>query len=113
GRVFHDDFFYHQRMSYFLDYFTFVRPIQGSLRENDQGSTPYKIFMASPYLLENQASELVCRRFAALENFRHSLFQIVKISKNRMVLRDLLDRQKFEIRSDNRIFFQGFTPGSF
>ena len=113
GRIFPDDYFYHQRISYFLDFFTFQRPIQGKLRENDQANTPFKQFVCSPYFNSQNISEALQKKFYDLANFRHSLFKVSKVKKNCLILKDLFANEKIEISDPHKkVLFQGLPPGS-
>lgn len=112
GRVFPDEPFYHQRMSYFLDFFTFQRPIQGKLHTNDGGFTPFSNFLESQFFGKNKKSSLLKQKFTDLGNFKHSLFMILKVNKNKMILRDLFDKEKIEFGKNHHFFFNGFAYGA-
>ncbi|MFK7822933.1 MAG: hypothetical protein AB8G05_02165 [Oligoflexales bacterium] len=112
GRVFPDEHSYHQRMSYFLDFFTFQRPIQGELRENDEGFTPFSNFLDSQFFDHDRQLSSLKQRFTDLGNFKHSLFMILKVSKYKMVLRDLFDKEKIEFGKNHHFIFNGFAYGA-
>jgi len=113
GRIFPDDYFYHQRIAYFLDFFTFQRPVQGKFRENDQASTPFKKFVCSPFFNAKNLTEVQQKKFYDLANFRHSLFKIIKVKKSKLGLKDLFAEDKFEVSDPlNKILFQGLPPNS-
>lgn len=96
GRVFPDEDHYNQRISYFLDYFVFLRPIQVKLRQNDVGQTPYLVFM-DYHFKQNKKYQGYLQHFKQLSNFRHSLFQIKSVNKNYMVVFDYLTKEKHKI----------------
>ena len=112
GRIYHDDGFYHEWMSYFLDYFTYQRPIQGSLRENAAGATPYELFIQSNYLDEKRLDESLKGTFRELKGFVHSLFLVLKVSKGQMLIKDIFSNEKYEIAGEGRLFFYGFIARS-
>ncbi|NRA43450.1 MAG: hypothetical protein HRU09_00695 [Oligoflexales bacterium] len=112
GRVFPDEPFYHQRMSYFLDFFTFQRPIQGMLRENDGGFTPFSHFLDSEFFGKSKKFSALKERFIDLGNFKYSLFMILKVNKNKMILRDLFDKEKIEFGKNHHFIFNGFSYGA-
>ncbi len=109
GRVFHDEPFYHERMTYFLDYFTFQRPLIGNLRENDNLMTPYLKFMQSDFLKDGKLPQRVIDEFSLLEKNRHSIFQIVKIQDIKMTIKDLVTGLKSHILPRDYGSFQGFN----
>src|SRR5690606_37182523 len=83
--VFHDDSFYDNRMSYFLDYFLFERQVSG------RGLTPFLMFM------DRYAADLPAdlkTRLTGLADHRHSLFRILKLQPTLMVLEDVLEPSK-------------------
>lgn len=111
GRVFPDEFFYHQRACYFLDYFIFQRPLLGSLQENDLVKTPFGDFLDSEECLKLPQDLNIKQKFHDLKNFQHSIYKILKLNKGKMYLRDLFTKEKLEI-FDEHHNFRGFFKGS-
>lgn len=74
GKFFSDDYFYVNRITYFIDYFIFERPLETS--GPFAGNTPYKC-----YLQEEKNT--------SIETFIHSIFSVQKISESHIFLKDL------------------------
>ncbi len=109
GKVFHDDTFYDNRMSYFLDHFLFERQVTG------RGLTPFLMFM------DRFAAELPAdlkARLTALADHRHSLYRILKLQPTVMVIEDILQPSKLTVVArtgetfrglEKKAMFQGFV----
>lgn len=101
GKVFPDDYFYHQRISYFLDFFTFQRPI--CLNSEDlHHYTPFNRFICSSFFDQENFSEHIQRKFYDLANFRHSLFKVIRIRKSGFTLKDIFSDENIDILDPSR-----------
>lgn len=115
GKAFTADPFYDARISYFFDYYLFERP-----QERDGiRATPYQHYLLrlEQGLIAPQ-SEDVESALRALADFRHGLFQILKVSDKSMLIEDLVAKKRFQIRPkaneiytglEKRNIFQGFV----
>ena len=106
GKIFHDEFEYHNRMSYFIDFYVFQRILEAQ-DPKFQGQTP---FMAYAELNPTNAS--------MIHEFRHSIFKIQKINEKHLTIKDLITKTQHKIsKRDHEIFvgieksslFQGFV----
>lgn len=111
GRVNYDDDCFHARMSYFLDFFCFQRPLQCASDPVHRGMTPYHAFLDSQVLTKINAPQPLIDDFVALGRFRHSIFEITKINKRGMRLYDLLKKQKYVIDTGSLVT-TGFSADS-
>lgn len=111
GKVFYDDSFYHQRMGYFLDYFIFERPFSGGLDPQAVKPSAFHSFLSSDYFISLKFQERLANRFNQLESFQHSLFQITKVAKGRMTIKNLFTKDKVVIFNEEEFFFRGFAKG--
>ena len=94
GKVFHDDENYHRRMSYFLDYFIFVRSLPAL-------SPPHNL---TPFELYRQShSQLL------VQHFTHSLFKVQKIHSTGLMIQDLCSNEKLRIQKQSDELFDGVT----
>lgn len=105
GKVFYDDSFYETRMEYFVDYFLLERPLSVP-HEGDICLTPYHAYQK--LVDQNLMSEL--------EGFRHSLFQIAKVTEKKLIGYDLINDKKIEVfarpqESFRAIFKKEFMQG--
>ncbi|NRA64397.1 MAG: hypothetical protein HRU19_07935 [Pseudobacteriovorax sp.] len=81
GKVFPDDDFFANRMSYFIDHFIFERPVES--HKELGGSTPYEVY--------TQNNDV------ALHPYLHSLFVVVKKTKSKLQLKSLITSEKIQI----------------
>ena len=109
GRVFPDEDFYNQRISYFLDFFTFQRKIKKG--QTSEEETPFEQFIKSKFVNKIKKDQLV-ESFKQLDDYRHSLFYVSKVSSNKLTLKDLFTKEKIEIGQHYHLFFEGFVPKS-
>lgn len=93
GKIFPDDDFFNDRMSYFIDQFVFERPL--GLNDDDPGQT---IFEA--YLKQNEAN-------TPIQGFIHSIFSIHRINDKLLTLRDLFTNERHKITRTEEANFQG------
>lgn len=95
GKAFAEDAFYDARMSYFFDQFLFEGVAAETLKRQleARGLTP---------------AEGVAAKLAGLMGFRHSLFQIAKVSDQQIVLKDLLQPAKLVVSAEGDQLFRGF-----
>lgn len=115
GKVFHDDSFYDPRMTYFFDHFVFERPLAG---HGGPLATPYEHFLAAVKDQHLTLAPAVSALLGQLRDYRHSLFQIVKLDLTKMVLQDLLVPGRITVTAksgesfrglDKKTIFQGFV----
>jgi hypothetical protein len=111
GKVFHDDTFYDTRMSYFFDALVFERPMPA------EKATPYELFLAQARAGQPPFAPAVIERLTWLGDFRHSLFQIVKLQEKSLTVVDLIGTGKLTVSAkpgetfrglDKRNLLQGF-----
>lgn len=95
GRVFHDDDFYEERMTYFLDIYLFERPLR---RQASAQNSPLFIYRA-----DSDVSPI------GIYSFRHSLFQVTKVEKNTLFVDDLLEGQPLIVTSKPGEHFSQMT----
>ncbi|MCX6131127.1 MAG: hypothetical protein NTX25_18975, partial [Proteobacteria bacterium] len=96
GKVFHDDESYHRRMSYFLDYFLFDRPISRNLEATNQ--TPFELHQSH-------------HRQEKLRSFTHSLFKVNRVLANGLLLKNLCNDEKLKISKQSVELFDGIVKG--
>ncbi|SME89146.1 hypothetical protein [Pseudobacteriovorax antillogorgiicola] len=102
GKFFPDDIFYVNRISYFIDYFIFERPLETS--NQFSGKTPFECYQD----LKDDHQ---------IQDFHHSVFSVHKISDVGIILKDMIHKTRYKIsaRSTERFdgilkndIFQGF-----
>lgn len=109
GRVFYDDSCYHQRITYFLDYFVFQRPVS----KNNQIITPYSSFLQSPfYLGGSNMTQGNKENLENLQNFQHSIYMCKKVNDRKIILKDLIHKTKNEVFTHEDHSFNGFPSKS-
>ncbi len=115
GKAFTADPFYDARISYFFDHYLFERPVS----RDGVTTTPFAHYrrrldegLVAP--LAPDADALVRQ----LAEFRHSLFKILKVQDRSMVVEDLVDKKRYQIRPkadeiytglEKKNIFQGFV----
>ncbi len=116
GKVFHDDTFYDPRMTYFFDHFVFERPLTGG--RTGPLATPYEHFLAAIRDQGTTVAPAVMELLNVLRDYRHSLFQIIKLENHRLVLADLLVPGRLTVTArpgesfrglEKKNIFQGFV----
>ncbi len=109
GKVFHDDPFYDARTTYFFDHFIFERKLAGHGARSDSysGLTPCQLFLARAQKETPPLPIGVTEAIDSLSHFRHSVFQIQKISEKTMTLVDLIDSARISIQAKPREHFRG------
>lgn len=106
GKVFPEDPFYETRMSYFLDYFVFLRP----LASGAGAPTAFLRFGHEIARMFDSSGDVAGRLVRAMEAFRHSLFEIVNVpAANSMTIRDLRTGTPYQVRRKSNESFCGFT----
>ncbi len=98
GKVFYDDEFFHQRMSYFTDFFLFQSPLS----------------VANPALAGMTPLQAYCELFVEdnvwpLKDVRHSLFCVQKVKEQEMHIVDMLCDDKYTITKRENETFRGVT----
>ena len=109
GKVFHDDSFYDMRTTYFFDHFIFERKLSvtSARAESVSGLTPCQLFMARAHSEGPALPKEVSDTLEAIGNFRHSIFQIQRLSEKNMAIVDLLDSAKLVVQAKPRENFRG------
>jgi len=107
GKVFHDDSFYSARTSYFFDYLIFERRLSSQSLLASEGSTPYQFLRGQLQAQPDALPQLIHERVLGLGEFRHSLFQILKINEKSMLLQDLLAATKITVQAKPMETFRG------
>jgi hypothetical protein len=100
GKVFSDDLHYHPRMSYFADFFLFQRLLEWPASQF-HGLTPFQAFLRHGDKAE-----------AEIVNFRHSIYEVLKVDPHRLVVADLLVKQKYQVLCREREKFHGIAKKS-
>jgi hypothetical protein len=95
GKVFPDDDFFNRRMSYFVDYFIFNRPVP---HHKDLTETPFQMYRAQNSLSEGD-----------IQSATHSLFNVSRVSDQGLVIRDLIAGEKYRIARGAQSSFEGIT----
>ena len=100
GKVFPEDPFYDARMSYFLDYFVFLRVVPGETK------TPFLKFAPSNKSIPDDLR-------AMMECFRHSIFVVDALSQgHQMTVRDLRTGNGWKVFPKPGESLRGFSKGS-
>lgn len=108
GKVFHDDPPYRTRISYFLDFFLFERPL-GSAETCDAGE------WLTPFNAYNQRNKKTTA--GGISSHRHSLFEVIKTGDESVLLRDMLNNERITVTArqgqslkllSKKQIFQGF-----
>ncbi|WP_141736513.1 hypothetical protein [Oligoflexus tunisiensis] len=94
GMIFHDDESYHRRMSYFIDYFLFIRPL--TQLDPVQPPTPFALYRDK-------------HPGTAIHSFTHSLFKVIKIQNSGLALKDLCSDDKIRIQKQSDELFDGIA----
>ena len=96
----------------FSIFFTFQRPIQ-ILKEADKGHTPFSQFVCSSFFCTENIPQDLQKKFYDLANFRHSLFKVVRVRKNGVILKDIFAGDKIHvIDSAREMLFQCLPCGA-
>jgi hypothetical protein len=105
GKVFHDDSVYDARMSYFFDLLLFERALPAGGER--QLMTPYERFLQVVEQRGSEISDAVLRRLKVLGDFRHSVFQLLKVDPQTIVLQDLLNDTRVTVSARPGETFRG------
>ena len=106
GKVFPEDPFYEMRMSYFLDYFVFLR----ALPSGAGAPTAFLRFGNEVARMFDSDGSAAGRLVQAMESFRHSLFEIANVpAANSMTIRDMRTGTPYQVRRKSNESFCGFT----
>ncbi|MBF0440891.1 MAG: hypothetical protein HQK54_03215 [Oligoflexales bacterium] len=87
GKVFNDDLIFNERMNYFIDCFIFQRLLEVT-NPRFLGKTPFTAFMESDKAKDDMLK---------LSGARHSIFLVLKKMKNSILVKDLLNSNRFQI----------------
>jgi hypothetical protein len=101
-----DDPFYHERTSYFLDYFSYQRPLNTCDGAEGASQTPLGVFLASHAKEKIGLPERVTNSFHQLADYRHSIFDVVKVLPEACIVKDLISKQRIEISGQGQSFFR-------
>lgn len=109
GKVFEADPFYEQRMNYFLEVFLFERRLRKSkfVALHLVGKTPFELFMECMDAGRGETTPELQGRFADLGNHQHSLFCVLKPSRDALVVRNLLTGAKLVLEAKSGENFYG------
>ncbi len=91
GKIFAEDDNYHQRIYYFLNHFIFEQALSTSQR-------------ATPFLEYLETAE---GSLSPIDGFTHSLFRILKIKADHLILVDLFSEKKHRIEKQLGQVFEG------
>lgn len=94
GMIFHDDESYNRRMSYFIDYFLFIRPLD----QLDPSNPP------TPFALYRDKHP-----GTPIHSYTHSLFKVLKIQTSGLLLSDLCSNDKIRIQKQSDELFDGIA----
>lgn len=114
GKVFHDDTVYDARTSYFFDHFLFERPLpagKGAGASARMPSTPYELFQQMVRAQEGELPQATIQRVTELGDFRHSLYQITRLSERTLVVQDLVTPAKIPCVAKAGETFRGLEKG--
>jgi hypothetical protein len=92
GKIFPEDECFNERMSYFIDYFVFQRPINTS--DIYRGLTPFHSY------LKFKADD-------AIKQAHHSLYQIRRHSVSQITIEDLINKETFVLKQNSNTSFEG------
>ena len=121
GQVFPEDRLFHQRIDYFLCWFTFERPINpgrqdqdlfDKIRSKDFQRTPYQAFVEADHLEKALAPPKIIHCFNELRNFRHSLFQVTRIVDRIIHVRDIMRNERLKVSMQGNIAANTLELGS-
>lgn len=94
GMIFHDDESYHRRMSYFLDYLLFIRPL--THMDLNNAPTPFALYKDK-------------HPDTPIHSYTHSLFKVIKIHSMGLVLKDLCSDDRIRIQKQSDELFDGIA----
>mgnify|MGYP001604741843 CR=1 FL=1 len=102
GRIYYDDYFYHQHVSYFSERFCFESLTNLNI-------IPFENFIESQIFNET-CSPKAQEYFLSLKQRVHSLFQVVRNNKSELITRDLFTSTKYTLPMEAPSY--GFEKGS-
>lgn len=103
GKIFHDDSFFNERMSYFIDYFIFERIL--TTKDDSIEETPFELYQ------KVEAEHMI-------QGVVHSLFSVYRLNDQFLTIRDIHSNERYKLpRSPHSNFdginkkdlFQGFV----
>jgi hypothetical protein len=103
GKVFDDDPFFHERMTLFLDFFVFLRPVS-QLAGTDAELTP---FVA--YKTIHNPGDTETRRSAPVTGVHYSIFEVLKVSDLELTVQDCWSKERYIVRARGDQKFRGIT----
>jgi hypothetical protein len=101
-----DDSFYHERTSYFLDFFSYQRQLDLKDDNSQIISTPLSRFLGQGSMEDLRLPPVVTTSFQELSGFRHSVFDLVKVQPEVCIIKDLITKQRIEISGQGQSFFR-------
>jgi hypothetical protein len=103
GKVFDDDPFFHERMTLFLDFFVFLRPIS-QLAGTDAELTP---FVA--YKTIHNPGDTETRKVAPVSGVHYSIFEVLKVSELQLTVQDCWSKERYIVSSRGDQKFRGIN----
>jgi hypothetical protein len=110
GKVFIDDPFYEERISYFLDGFVLDRPVSAD------ATIPYHFRMKAPVVAaseiaaENSDVNLAALPFPSLLRAVHTIFEVRRADRTRILGIDMLNAKKLTVAAGPHESFEGIVP---
>lgn len=86
---------YPLRMNQFFDWYFLTRPLRGHMQ------TP---LMVCDIQRELRLTDLDLQVVEILKKSQHSLFELIKVKNNEIILKDLIKNQKMTVNADQHIF---------
>jgi hypothetical protein len=94
GKIFPEDDFFNRRISYFVDYFLFERPLRSKCKHNRM--TPFNAFK------ESEGSPTIQRA-------SHSIYQVLKVCQKFLHIEDFISGERFKIEPSDHTSFEGIV----
>lgn len=110
GKFFYDESNYHDRSHYFMDYFLLERKIT-DLKNQINSDSPYFEYINSDDFALSDQPDTVKNSILDLRNHKHSIFTVKKTSLSKLVLIDLLTKDKIEVEPMEGQIFHGLEKG--
>lgn len=106
GKVFYDDPFFDTRMSYFLDFFLFERPLD-STACHSVSLTPFQAFLDSSIFFNGKFDPNFMRQCFDIGATKHTLLEIMTSSPIEITVCDLVERKKLKLTPRTGMTFEG------
>lgn len=92
GKVFHDDTFFGSRMSYFLNYYLFERPIKSS---GGRAVSPVRFYLDTN---PEKTTAAAIQAIHELSLCMHGVFQVLKVKDGEGIFLNLLNKEKIPMK---------------